>query len=118
MLNDAGDVVVYSTNNQGVRFDRRVEVYHPPSQFRANRPAFATLPRRMGRGKAALVSTTSTRSIRSVVLDHPSAITHTSDVDQRMIDVPFTQLGPYAPLQVGHDGCDIDTRRIGGGRQG
>ena len=49
------------------------------------------------------MSTTSTRPIRTVVLDRPSAITHTSDVDQRMIDVPFTQVGTALTLQVPSD---------------
>ena len=100
MLNDAGDVVVYSTNNQGVPFDRRVEVYHPPYRFKTYRPVVSNVPSEMVKGQASTIDVRGLRPIRSVVLDHPNAITHTTDVDQRMIDVPFTKEGNALHLQI------------------
>ena len=44
LLNDEGDVVVYTTNNRGVAFDRRVEVYHPPYRFKTYRPVVSNVP--------------------------------------------------------------------------
>ena len=54
----------------------------------------------MVRGEASTIDVRSFRKIKSVVLDHPNAITHTTDVDQRMIDVPFTKEGNALHLQI------------------
>jgi len=100
LLNDEGDVVVYSTNNQEVRFDRRVEVFHPPYQFRSSRPVLTDLPSEVVRGGTTVATVTAARTIKRVVLDHPNVITHTADVDQRMIDVPFTRTGDRLELRI------------------
>ena len=103
LLNDEGDVVVYTTNNRGVAFDRKVEVYHPPYRFKTYRPVISNVPSAMVKGEASTVDVRALRPIRSVVLDHPNAITHTTDVDQRMINVPFTRTGNTLHLQVPGD---------------
>jgi hypothetical protein len=103
LLNDEGDVVVYTTNNRGVAFDRKVEVYHPPYRFNAKRPTVSNVPAEMTRGGTAGITVANASTIKQIVLDHPNAITHTTDVDQRMINVPYTRDGTAVTLQIPGD---------------
>ena len=57
----------------------------------------------MVKGQASTIDVRALRNIRSVILDHPNAITHTTDVDQRMINVPFTRTGNTLDLQIPGD---------------
>ena len=67
----------------------RLEIYDPPYLFKGARPTITSAPSTVTWGSTFNVVTPST--ISSAVLMAPAAQTHSVDMTQRAIDLPFTQ---------------------------
>jgi hypothetical protein len=65
------------------------QVYSPPYLFKGPRPTIAAAPDAARYGSAFYLSTPDARSIASVALIRPSAVTHSINMDQRYVPLSF-----------------------------
>jgi Galactose oxidase-like, Early set domain len=86
-----GRVVTAGSNPKPGVEEHRIEVYSPPYLFKGARPAFQ-LARDHATYGDVLAATTSV-ALRDVNLVRPSVTTHSSNSEQRLVDVPFTGSG-------------------------
>ena len=92
LLMPDGKVVTAGSNPERKTEELRIEVFWPPYLFAGPRPALVAQrtgglrgPGRGHRGAAA---------IASAALIRPSSTTHSSNLEQRLVDVPCTVAGP------------------------
>ncbi|GGO90767.1 galactose oxidase early set domain-containing protein [Wenjunlia tyrosinilytica] len=78
-------------NTETGRFEQRIEVFTPPYLYRDGRPALESGPQKLDRGGAGTFRTGNTAGIAAMRLMRPSAVTHSTDVEQRSIELPFTR---------------------------
>jgi hypothetical protein len=78
----------------------RMEIYRPPYFFRGARPVISSVagpntaaPQQLIYGQQFKVSFTHPGSIRWISLIRPGATTHCIDMEQRLVEVPFTSSG-------------------------
>jgi Domain of unknown function (DUF1929)/IPT/TIG domain/Glyoxal oxidase N-terminus len=76
-------------------YEPHMEMYQPAYLFNANgslatRPSITSVPAKIGYGAVFDVQTPDAASIASVVLMRNSAVTHSFNMDQRMIEMSFT----------------------------
>jgi galactose oxidase-like protein len=91
LLMPDGRVVTAGSNPARGVEEHRIEVFSPPYLFKGPRPSLA-----LGRAHAAYGATlpaTTSAPLREVNLVRPSATTHASNSEQRLLDVPFTGTG-------------------------
>jgi len=95
------DGTVWLAGGNPVRgsFRTEMEVYQPPYLFTvdehgnsvlADRPIISSAPGRVPYNGTLTVSTPNADDIASVVLVRPGAVTHSSDMEQRLIELPFS----------------------------
>lgn len=73
-------------------FEMRIEIFTPPYlQGDTPRPTIGSSPTEIALGGQYSITTTQSSPIRSAVLVRPAAVTHSSDGNQRLVDLPFTQ---------------------------
>jgi hypothetical protein len=85
-----GRVATFGGNPED-SFEMRIEVFSPPYLMTGGtRPTIATAPTEITYGGNYSVATTQASALRSAVLVRPSAVTHSLDADQRLLDLPFT----------------------------
>jgi hypothetical protein len=86
-----GRVATFGSNPK-TSFEMRIEVFTPPYlQTGTARPVITAGPTELRYGGYAAFATTQAAPITSVVLVRPEATTHSSDPNQRLVDVGFTQ---------------------------
>ena len=83
-----GRVLVGGSNPTG-HFETQLEIYSPPYLFRGPRPVIGGAPTDIGYGDRFHVTTTQAADIKWVSLIRPSAVTHSTDTEQRVVAVPF-----------------------------
>ncbi len=66
-----------------------IEIYSPPYLFHGSRPTIAFAPDMVRHGQRFNVETPDAESIGRVVLIRPMAVTHQTDTEQRVIELPF-----------------------------
>lgn len=94
-------------NTQPGKFDQRIEIFTPPYLYGedgelTDRPAITSVPETSSRGSEIVIEADQVQNsaIEHVRLMVPSAVTHVTDTNQRMVDVPFT-VGENGEL-IGH----------------
>jgi hypothetical protein len=88
-----------------VRPDYRVEIYSPPYLFRGKRPVIAASPPSIHYDQVFDLEGARRTRVESVVLMRPSAVTHTNDMDQRLIRLSIErQSGRRVNVRAPHDG--------------
>jgi hypothetical protein len=81
-------------------FEQRIEVYSPPYLYRGSRPVLTEGPTMLQRGGTAAFRTPDPDSITTAKLMRPSAVTHTTDVQQRSIALAITRKPGTVSLRV------------------
>ncbi|MCC9742389.1 kelch motif-containing protein [Streptomyces sp. MNU89] len=74
-------------NNQPGTFEQRVEIFSPPYLHRGERPRITGGPAEAERGDTAVFTVESARRAARARLMRPSAVTHTTDVEQRSVEL-------------------------------
>jgi hypothetical protein len=71
--------------------EERLEMYYPPYLFQKGktRPVIANAPTEIGYGAKFTIGTAQANAIGSVNLIRPGLTTHSFNVEQRLVDVPF-----------------------------
>jgi hypothetical protein len=91
-----GRVVSAGSNPRREDDDKRIEIYRPPYLSAGTRPVISAAPPDLTYGQHFQISMPSTAqagSIRWISLIRPGATTHSFDMEQRLVDVPFTASG-------------------------
>jgi hypothetical protein len=87
----AGSQVIAGAN------EMRIEVFEPPYLFKGQRPAITAGPTWVSYDQGTRFTWDVTKAAGSTItkmsLLRPSATTHSTDTEQRLIDLPFTQSG-------------------------
>ncbi len=66
-------------------FEQRIEIYSPPYLFHGERPTLTGGPSQLTRGESAVYTTPHPEKIAAAELIRPSAVTHVTDSEQRLI---------------------------------
>jgi len=72
-------------------FEQRIEVYSPPYLYRGSRPALTDGPTVLQHGGTAEFRTPDPDALATAKLMRPSAVTHTTDVQQRSVALSITR---------------------------
>jgi WD40 repeat protein len=70
-----------------------IEIFSPPYLFRGSRPTITSSPSLVHHGQKFKVETPDAKNVDKVVLVRPMAVTHQTDSEQRVIQLPFKRLG-------------------------
>ncbi|HCA87106.1 MAG TPA: galactose oxidase [Streptomyces sp.] len=90
-------------NLQTGNFERRIEIYTPPYLYRDDRPAVTSGPSEAARGGTATFTVSSEKKLATARLMRPSAVTHTTDVEQRSVELGMERRGNRVALSVPED---------------
>ena len=95
MLLPDATVWLAGSNPQRGTYDPRMELYEPGYLFdssgnRAVRPTISSAPAVVNYGQTFTVATPDASNITSVALVRPGAVTHSFDMDQRLINLSYT----------------------------
>jgi hypothetical protein len=77
----------------------QIEIYSPPYLFAGARPVITTIPALVHHGQTFIIESPDAPSISKVVLIRPMAITHQTDGEQRVLEMPLTH-DPANPTQL------------------
>ncbi|MGB8699958.1 MAG: galactose oxidase-like domain-containing protein, partial [Thermosynechococcaceae cyanobacterium] len=97
-----GRVLSAGSNVDSKDYEYRLEIYSPPYLFKGQRPVItANLTGvEISYNQTITIETTQTSDIKWVELIRPSAVTHSVDVEQRLIDLPFTVNNNKLQVQI------------------
>jgi hypothetical protein len=86
-------------------FEQRMEVFTPPALHRGgkNRPVLEDGPRELGKHRRATYRTDHPERVVKARLMRPSAVTHTTDVEQRSIELGLTKDAHSVTVDVPDD---------------
>ncbi|CAL9562270.1 galactose oxidase-like domain-containing protein [Streptomyces sp. enrichment culture] len=86
-------------------FEQRMEIFTPPALHRAGaeRPVLGDGPKELDSGHRVTFRTDHPERIAKARLMRPSAVTHTTDVEQRSIELGITKAGERVTFQVPDD---------------
>ncbi|MFI9762113.1 galactose oxidase-like domain-containing protein [Streptomyces sp. NPDC051963] len=86
-------------------FEQRMEIFTPPTLHKngKNRPVLGDGPRRLDGDRRATFTTAHPERITTARLMRPSAVTHTTDVEQRSIALGLTKKGNSVTVDIPND---------------
>jgi galactose oxidase-like protein len=90
LLMPDGKVITAGSNPKRGVEEYRIEVFSPPYLFKGPRPAIKLARDHAKYGAKLKATTADPGSLREVNLVRPSATTHASNMEQRLLDLPFT----------------------------
>ena len=105
LLLPSGKVMMAGWANDGS--NASIDIYSPPYLFRGARPTISNAPAIVHHGQAFTIESPEAATVVKVVLVRPMAVTHQTDTNQRVIEMPYihdhahpTNLGLTAPNGV------------------
>ncbi len=84
LLLPSGKVMMAGWNNT------TIEIYSPPYLFRGPRPVISSAPTLVHHGQHFVIESREASSIIKVVLVRPMAVTHQTDTEQKVLEMPYT----------------------------
>lgn len=93
ILLPSGQVMMAGWNNTSI------EIYNPPYLFAGARPVISSAPSLVHHGQTFTIESPDAPTISKVVLIRPMAITHQTDGEQRVLEMPLTR-DPANPTKV------------------
>ena len=94
LLMPDGKVVTSGSNPQRKTEELRIEVFWPPYLFAGNRPRCTPAETEIHYGGTLTAAVPDPGQIGSVCLIRPGATTHSTDGEQRLVDLPHQAAGP------------------------
>jgi hypothetical protein len=107
VLLPSGQVAMAGWNNTSI------EIFDPPYLFRGPRPVITGAPPSVSRAQAFEVESPDAATIAAVVLARPSAVTHQTDTEQKILNLPFTRTGFSTFGTVATSGAVTDRFGVG-----
>ena len=83
LLLPSGQVMMAGWNNTAI------EIYNPPYLFRGARPVISSAPVLVHHGQSFVIESPDAASIVKVVLVRPMAVTHQTDTEQKVLEMPY-----------------------------
>lgn len=83
ILLPSGQVMMAGWNNT------KIEIYDPPYMFAGSRPVISSAPSLIHHGRTFTIESPDAASITKVVLVRPMAVTHQTDSEQKVIEMPY-----------------------------
>jgi len=83
LLLPSGQVMMAGWNNTAI------EIYSPPYLFRGARPVISSAPSLVHHGQRFVIESPDAASIVKVVLVRPMAVTHQTDTEQKVLEMPY-----------------------------
>ncbi len=83
LLLPSGKVMMAGWNNT------KIEVYSPPYLFKGARPVISVAPSLVHHGQSFVIESPDASSIVKVVLVRPMAVTHQTDTEQKILEMPY-----------------------------
>jgi hypothetical protein len=98
-----GRVATFGGNPKG-SFEMRIEIYTPDYlETGTPRPRITTAPTEIHYGGGYALRTAQSSPLRSAVLVRPGSVTHSSDSNQRLVDLGFTRTATGLSVSVPSD---------------
>jgi Domain of unknown function (DUF1929)/FG-GAP-like repeat len=94
LLTPDGKVVTAGSNPQRKTEELRIEVFWPPYLFAGPRPSCVPAQIEVSPGQVLAATVTDAADLASACLIRPGATTHSSDAEQRLVDVPYDVTAP------------------------
>jgi len=94
LLMPDGKVITSGSNPQRKTEELRIEVFWPPYLFVGNRPRCTPAETEIHYGGTLTAAVPNPGQISSVCLIRPGATTHSTDGEQRLVDLPHQPVGP------------------------
>jgi hypothetical protein len=88
-----GKVITAGSNPQRKTEELRIEVFWPPYLFETTRPEITVADTELGYGGAVAVTVPDAAGLASACLVQAGATTHSSNCEQRLVDLPLTVTG-------------------------
>jgi hypothetical protein len=85
LLLPSGQVAMAGWNNT------TIEIFNPPYLYRGARPVISSAPSSVQRGQNFVIGSPDSATITKVVLARPMAITHQTDTEQKILEMPYVQ---------------------------
>lgn len=89
-----GRVLIGGSNPPDMAAELRLELYSPPYLFGGTRPVINQAPTEIHYGGSFQINATQSADIKWASLIRPSAVTHSMDTEQRIVDVPSRKVAP------------------------
>jgi hypothetical protein len=70
-------------------YNTTIEIYNPPYLFRGPRPVISSAPTAVHHGQNFVIESPDASSIVKMVLVRPMAVTHQTDTEQKVLEMPF-----------------------------
>jgi hypothetical protein len=70
-----------------------IEIFDPPYLHRGARPTISSAPSSVQRGEKFDITSADASAISKVVLARPMAVTHQTDTEQKILELPFARTG-------------------------
>ncbi len=93
VLPDGRVVVGGGGSLPGTGDHRNLEFYSPPYLFKGPRPSIVSAPTQVNYGQAFSVGSPDAAAVSRIALIRLAAVTHTVDMDQHYLELPFTPSG-------------------------
>jgi hypothetical protein len=90
LLLPSGKVMMAGWNNT------TIEIYSPPYLFRGRRPVISSAPTFVHHGQNFVIESPDASSIVKMVLVRPIAVTHQTDTEQKVLEMPYTHDPTYS----------------------
>jgi hypothetical protein len=102
LLLSNGKVAVFGSNPGDNSFELRISVYEPTYLFKSARPELSNVPALTSYGQqfTATVARPSSKAIKWAQLVRPMSVTHQTDANMRLVDLPIAVQGNTATLSV------------------
>jgi hypothetical protein len=107
LLLPSGQVAMAGWNNTAI------EIFDPPYLYRGTRPVVTSAPSTVQRGQTFEVESPDAGTISKVVLARPTAVTHQTDTEQRILKLPYARSGLSIFGTIGTDGTVSDRFGVG-----
>src|SRR5262245_27372481 len=85
LLLPSGQVAMAGWNNT------TIEIFNPPYLYRGARPVISSAPSSVQRGQNFVIGSPDSATITKVVLARPMAVTHQTDTEQKILEMPYVQ---------------------------
>jgi hypothetical protein len=107
LLLPSGHVAMAGWNNTAI------EIFSPPYLFQGPRPVISAAPSSVQRGQSFVVDSPDAATISKMVLVRPMAVTHQTDTEQKVLELPHIETGFSTFGTIATDGTVVDRFGVG-----
>jgi hypothetical protein len=107
LLLPSGQVAMAGWNNTAI------EIFSPPYLYQGPRPVISAAPSSVQRGQSFVVDSPDAATISKIVLVRPMAVTHQTDTEQKVLEMPHVETGFSTFGTIATDGTVVDRFGVG-----